>query len=79
MTKIGNKKGSIPLRFVLGGSRGGQSFFPPFQRWSQPGASSLDETPDLPLPAGDQLAGQAFPPAPRGGGSSSSDRGIRAK
>ena len=50
------------LCFVLGGSRGGHSRFPPFRRWSQPGASSLDETPDLPLPAGDPLAAQRSKP-----------------
>ena len=50
------------LCFVLGGSRVGHSHFPPFQRWSQPGASPLDETPDLPLPAGDSLAAQGSKP-----------------
>ena len=39
----------------------------------QPGASSLDETPDLPWPAGDPFAAQgpkprrSLPPAPHGG------------
>ena len=50
------------LRFVLGGSRVGYSRFPPFQRWSQPGASSLDETQDLRLTAGDPLAGYGSKP-----------------
>ena len=50
------------LCFVLGGSRSGHSRFPPFRRWSQPGASSLDETPDLPMPAGDPLAAQRSKP-----------------
>ena len=35
---------------------------PTFQWWSQPGALSLDETPDLPLPAGDPLAAQGSKP-----------------
>ena len=48
--------------FKVGHGRGGHSRFPPFQRWSQPGASSLDETPDLPLPAGDPLAAQGSKP-----------------